>query len=215
MKLDGQRWRMQTSHVRLGNQTYRVVRPARPMQHAPLHTTSWNGAEICLDKPTAVELACAWWLAARSPRTLIHLPLRESPRECGTWAKRRRLDLLLLHHSLAFPPSRWKEVRTRARLWHPHTITLPKRPFREITAAERERTYWHQHRDTLRSTIAAETLVITGSRPAFELEGDGIAKLAQEAPADIAAQPDVHVCTELDIEGIWHGLHIEICQTHR
>jgi hypothetical protein len=51
----------------------------------------------------------------------------------------RPLDLVLLHHRLAFPPSRWKQVRSRLGTGRPHTVVLPDQvwPARSIDAHRR------------------------------------------------------------------------------
>lgn len=122
-RLGGRKWPVMVSTVQLGCQQYRVVRPPKTPRFAGLNEGRL-GAQFCLDKETAVMFAQAWGLAARSPRTIVYLPLRRAklPDHHG-W--RRPLDLVLLHHRLAFPPSRWKQVRSRLETGRPHTIVLP------------------------------------------------------------------------------------------
>ena len=101
MKLAGQRWRTLVSTVALGGKSYRVLRPAFPKAHAPLYDGAGRGAaQIVVDKAAAFEIACAWWLAARSPNSLIHLPLRHATGECGSWSEGPPSDLVLMHHSM-------------------------------------------------------------------------------------------------------------------
>jgi hypothetical protein len=69
--------------------------------------------DMLVNETAAAGIGALWLLAARSSRSLIHLPLRANASpfyepEPGIGA---RLDLVLLHHSLRFAPSRWKEVR--------------------------------------------------------------------------------------------------------
>ena len=75
--LRGVTWRTLVSRVRLGGDEYRVVRPAQPPLHAPMYHTRIGG-----HMATAVDLACAWWLAARSRRSIVYLALRESLATC-------------------------------------------------------------------------------------------------------------------------------------
>ncbi|WP_229406595.1 hypothetical protein [Micromonospora sp. NBRC 110038] len=168
---------MTISTVQLGHHQYRVLQPARPPRFAGLYEGRL-GAQFCLDKETTVMFAQAWGLAARSPRTIIYLPLRraELPTD-HAWG--RPLDLVLLHHRLAFPPSRWKQVRSRLGTGRPHTVVLPSRA-------------WP-------ARPAADTLVLTGSREAFELQADQVRALAEECPAHRAHNPTTHCCAEISM----------------
>jgi hypothetical protein len=223
LKLQDKVWRILTNTVRLGPNEYRVIRPARPIQHAPLHDSRF-GAEMTVDKAATVDLAFAWWLAARSRHSLVYLPLRSSAATCGGWGEGRRLDLVLLHHSLGLPVSRWKEVRARLAKGDPHTVKLPAEPFRETSQAGYDARWSHnEFRDYLRWDIAADTLFLIGSRKAFELDAGQILGLAEDGPAQMAARPDEHFCAELRI-GRWHGprdrrsppadLHVVCCNDH-
>ncbi|MER5935319.1 hypothetical protein ABT123_34745, partial [Streptomyces sp. NPDC002054] len=95
--------------ARLGSTEFKVIRPARPLVHAVLIDHDRH-LDAYLDQDAAQRIGALWKLAASSPRSLVHLPMRgnrppsrELP-EDGT----RQLDLVLLHHSLQFAPSRWK-----------------------------------------------------------------------------------------------------------
>ena len=129
MKLAGQTWHTTLSHVSLGAETYRVVQPVKTPAHASLHD-GYHGWHLSADRRATLELAAAWWLAARSRHSLILLPLRSSPALCGQEYNGGRLDLVLLHHSLAFPVSRWKRVRGGLGKGRPHKVTLPTMDFR-------------------------------------------------------------------------------------
>ncbi|TDC84675.1 hypothetical protein E1193_04965 [Micromonospora sp. KC606] len=183
------------STVQLGCHQYRVVRPAETPRFAGL-CEGRLGAQFCLDKETAVMFAQAWGLAARSPHTIVYLPLRRAklPDHHG-WG--RLLDLVLLHHRLAFPPSRWKQVRSRLGTGRPHTIVLPSHAWPSRSIADHRRTWHQEFRDHLRWDIAADTLVLTGSREAFELEADQVRALAEECPAHRARTPGTHCCAEI------------------
>ncbi|MCX4471760.1 hypothetical protein OOK41_15845 [Micromonospora sp. NBC_01655] len=166
----------------------RVVRPARAPRFGGLYEGRL-GAQFCLDKRTATMFALAWGFAARSPYTLVHLPMRAAaaPPACS-WG--RSLDLLLLHHRLAFPPSRWKQVRARLGPGRPHTVTLPGAAWPARPAADHRRAWHRDFRDQLRWDIAADTLTVTGSRRAFDLVADQVRALAEECPAHRADAAD-------------------------
>lgn len=223
MKLDRQVWRTLVSSVRLGKDTYRVIRPARPMAHAPLYE-SRHGAQLTVDKTAAKELAIAWWLAARSPRSLVYLPLRSSEASCGEGYGGPKLDLVLLHHSLQFPVSQWKSVRARLKNSAPQTIKPPTNTFPTFEP-QAHREWSHQgYRDHLRWDITADTLFLVGSRHAYELEGGQLRELAEDCPAHLAESPGAHCCAEVNIGRMklsypdgrspWADLHVECCDSH-
>ncbi|MER5458333.1 hypothetical protein ABT008_26545 [Micromonospora sp. NPDC002389] len=202
-RLGGHPWRVLVSTVRLGHQQHRVVRPARVPGSAGLYEGRL-GAQFCLDAPTATMFALAWGLAARSPYTIVFLPLRRTgSRDDRGWG--RPLDLILVHHRLAFPPSRWKQVRTRLGPGRPHTVDLPAGAWPSLSTAEHRRGWHQEFRDHLRWDIAAETLVLTGSRAAFEREAEQVRALAEECPAHQARVPGTHCCAEIGMGRLrWH-----------
>ncbi|MBE3015217.1 hypothetical protein IL992_39540 [Microbispora sp. NEAU-D428] len=222
MRLTEQTWSTLISKVRLGRDEYRVVRPARAVKHAMLYEGRL-GAELSVDKQAAVVLAMAWGLAARSPHSLIYLPLRTA-RPADSANQERLLDLVLLHHRLAFPVSRWKQVRARLGAGRPHGVTLPPQAFRRRADADQRRWAHQGFRDHLRWDIAADTLFLIGSREAFELEADSVRALAEDCPAHLATGPGTHCCAEItmgrarmhpDRRRPWAELHVEYCQCRR
>jgi hypothetical protein len=223
MRLAGREWRTLVSAVRVGVDGYRVIRPARPIPHASL-VEGRLGAQLSVDKAATVDLAFAWWLAARSARSLVYLPLRSSPSSCAEGYGDRRLDLVLLHHSLQFPVSRWKQVRARLSPAAPHTVTLPPRPFRSFDREDHLRRHHREFRDHLRWAVAADTLFLVGSRRAYDLQGDDIRGLAEDCPAHLAASPDTHCCAEIELgrfsapfpdrRNPLAQLHVECCNRH-
>ncbi|MFI6306987.1 hypothetical protein ACIBCH_34320 [Amycolatopsis thailandensis] len=196
MKLDGHHWRTRISQVRLGRDTYRVVRAAQPGSHGSL-IESRLGADLDVDEVSARELAAAWWLAARSPRSLVYLPYRASRTACEQSDAGPDLDLVLLHHSLQFPLSRWKSVRGRLGAGSPHTVKLPPDAF-PVFPPEEHRGY-RGDRNQLRPSIAADTLFLVGSRRAFELESDQLRDLAEDGPARIGEAWGRHYCAEIGL----------------
>jgi hypothetical protein len=194
-RVGGRKWPVVVSTVRLGGREYRVVRPARAPRFAGLYEGRL-GAQFCLDKETAMTFALAWALAARSPHTIVHLPLRHAEVPAGhVWG--RPLDLVLLHHRLAFPPSRWKQVRARSGTGRPHTVVLPDDPWPSRPVGDHRHTRFREFRDHLRWEVAADTLVLTGSRAAFGLDADQVRGLAEECPAHRARTPGAHCCAEI------------------
>ncbi|MFC7241899.1 hypothetical protein ACFQO7_05340 [Catellatospora aurea] len=217
-RLAEREWRVLVSTVGLGGRRYRVVRAARPPAFAGLREGPL-GAQLCVDKHSAAMFAMAWGLAARSPHTIVYLPLRASAAaDPCAWA--RPLDLVLVHHSLAFPPSRWKDVRARLGAGRPHTVTLPAGTWPGRPAADHRRTWYREYRDHLLWSVAADTMVLTGSREAYELRAEQVRRLAEDAPAYRAQEPDLHYCAEIAM-GAWHRfphsrnghseLHVQYC----
>lgn len=223
MRLAGREWRTLVSEVRLGRDRYRVVRPDRPVGHASLYEGRL-GAQFSVDRAAAADLAIAWWLAARSRRSLVYLPLRSGRSTCGAAYGGRGLDLVLLHHSLGFRASRWKPVRARLPRGDRHKVTMPVGAMPRFDVEDHQRRTHRGFLDKLRWTIAAETLFLVGSRRAFELEADQIRGLAEDCPSHLARHPGTHCCAEIEL-GSWartavhyrfprYQLHIECCNEH-
>ena len=107
---------------RLDAEQFRVIRPAKPVTGAVLGDNNpWFFLE--LDTDAAFALTGLWMLAARSPRALIHIPLRgntPSPSALATLAT-GELDLVLSHHDLQFAPNRWRQLRRRLGTGAAHT----------------------------------------------------------------------------------------------
>lgn len=217
MRLEEREWRVLVSRVRLGGAVHRVIRPERPLAHAVLHHDH-VGEQLSVDRAATVDLAIAWWLAARSRRSLVWLPLRTGGADCGSAPGSRRLDLVLLHHSLAFRVSEWKRVRARIAESHVQKVAFPSGglpPYRWGFHDVR----WHREfRDHLDWTVAADTLFIVGSRPAFEHEGWKLRELAEEGPARMAEAPDGHCCAEIALGRYgsrgYAELHVACCNRH-
>ncbi|GAB1822853.1 hypothetical protein [Herbidospora sp. RD11066] len=195
MRLSEQAWPVLVSKVRLGRDEYRVVRPARPVEGALLYRDGF-GVQFDVGRRAATAFAMAWALAGRSPHSLVHLPLRTASPSEGV----RPLDLVLLHHRLGFPISRWKEVRARLGAGARHSVTLPPRAFRRTLDLSRP---YDACRDHLRWGVAADTLFLTGSHAAFEMEIDVVRALAEESPARIAASRKDHCCAEIGMGRHW------------
>lgn len=214
MKLEGERWRTLVSTVRLGQDEYRVVRPARPVTHAPTYVT-YFGARVLVDKAAALTLAMAWEFAMRSPRTLVYLPLRDNECEWLDDGDEPLLDLVLMHHSLGFPASRWKEVRARLGPGRPHTVVSRGFPALDDLLTDDYRPLSPKYRDVLRHDVAADTLFLTGSWKAFAMEGAAWRALVEDGPREMHESPGRHVCAEITVERDWDWMHVVYCDEHR
>ncbi|MFI6866564.1 hypothetical protein [Nocardia sp. NPDC050406] len=214
MRLEGLRWHTLISTVRLGRDEYRVIRPAKPIEHAPLNE-GLPGIQMTVDKSAAVTLAMAWALAARSPHSIVYLPLRHSTVECNDFDNGHPLDLVLLHHSLRFPVSRWKQLRANLGPGRPHTVVCRGLPsaddLQDAFAAQSHRDF----KDRLLPTITADTVFLVGSRTAFDLQGHLLRTLVEDGPQQMHHTPDLHCCAEISIDGGPEWLHVEYCQAHR
>ncbi|GAA2783878.1 hypothetical protein RMN57_27585 [Kitasatospora sp. CM 4170] len=186
--------------VRLGRDEYRVVTAAPRDGRAVLYDGDWS-LQLYADRPAAEDLAAAWALAARSPRSLVHLPLRDNTGPAGQQLHHdeTRLDLVLLHHTLGFPPSRWKDVRARLRRGGvPHTADIPESDFPAEAEIDFDRHHFADWRDGLHFAGAARTLFLTGSAEAFRWTGSLVRSLGTEAPAWAAgAAGRSHFCVTL------------------
>jgi hypothetical protein len=216
-------WRTTVTKATVDGRPFRVVRPARPVTDASLHE-DWHGAQLSVHKSFARDLAAAWWLAARSPRSLIHLPLRSSGHIDGD-GDTRPLDLVLLHHSLSFRPASWRALRARTSTGgSPHTVELPEGSLPAVTDDDHAAVHHREHLDRLHWTVATDTLFITGSRDAFALQASQLRSLVEDSPAFLAERPQGHFCAEINLGNLKFQrhdrspsavLHIQICETHR
>ena len=145
----------------------------------------------------ARDLAAAWWLAARAPRSLIHLALRDSG-HIDRASDNRPLDLVLLHHSLGFRPARWKTLRARTSTGgSPHTVELPGRSSPAAMHDDHAAAHFRERLDRLHWTVATDTLFITGSRDAFALQASQLRSLVEDSPAFLAGRPGT--CSALKV----------------
>ncbi|MEU9101804.1 hypothetical protein [Streptomyces sp. NPDC048361] len=201
----------------LGAETFKVIRSGQPTVRAVLlDQDRYLGAY--LDQDAAYQVAGLWELAASSPRALIHLPLRKnSMPSLELPCTGRPLDLVLLHHSLHFAPSRWKEVRARLGPARPRTLTLPTGPHPAEDTTGLATRHHKENRDLFHQRVHADTLFMTGSATLFAETARRFHDLARNGPV-FAPGPATyrHYCTELhSSEGLLdrraRELHIEYC----
>ncbi|MFF5704111.1 hypothetical protein ACFY7H_16630 [Streptomyces sp. NPDC012794] len=202
---DRTKLRLTVHHVRHGTGTVRVVRPARSPACAELLDDSWY-LNAYVDQDAAVLMAGLWTLAASSPRSLVHLPLRGGPAPAGS----RRLDLVLSHHSLQLAPSRWKELRGRLGPGRPQTVEvlLPEPGDVDHAAAHRA-----DNRDRFHQSVHAETLFMTGSATVFRQAADVFHEVARLGPGHTTAFPPGyrhgHYCRSVHCDPRFRDIHVE------
>ncbi|MFF1495261.1 hypothetical protein [Streptomyces sp. NPDC058304] len=197
--------------ARLGATEFKVIRPARTPARAVLFDDPWylNG---WFDQEAAQITAGLWALAATSPRSLVHLPLRANAAGGTDTAigTRRPLDLVLLHHSLQFAPSRWKELRGRLGPGRPRTVDLPA-PDQDAESGASDR-HHRENRDRFRQDIHSETLFMTGSARTFREAAGQFADLARMGPGQAFNHGGRHCCRSVDCDPADRDLHIEYCE---
>lgn len=208
------RQRVRVGQVRLGSEEYRVLRFDPPPPRAFLFDDMGWAQAMYVDRDAAATLAAAWGLAARSRHSLVHLPMRANdPPEGVARDGLEPLDLVLVHHSLQFPPSRWPAVRARLGRGRLQAVTLPDDVFPGPESIDYDRTRYRENRDHLRFDLAARTLFLTGSSEAFRRTGSQIRSLTAEAvTAYLTRWPKAtHYCVEIDAVNRDRGgrLHIE------
>ncbi|MES5823549.1 hypothetical protein [Streptomyces sp. RG80] len=209
-----------TEHrVRLGPDEYRVLRTTGLSRALCYDSEHW--LDLWVDRAAAAELAAAWLLAARSPRSLVHLPLRRhEERPVGTALPEpyRARDLLLVHHSTQFPASRWKEVRGRLGQGSPHTVEFRRADFPSDSDRLVPGAHHAGFRDRLRLTTAADTLVLSGSALPFADAAADFLDLADTGPGRDRRMRrfDGHACAELHpasglLDRTVPKVHVEYC----
>jgi len=188
------------SHVATGGREFRVIRAEGLSRHLYVHSGDFY-YEILADLGAGLELAAAWALAMRSPRSLVYLPVRSHrPPETDPW-REGPLDVVFVHASAQFRVSAWKEIRARLGTGVTHTVTLPSvaKEFQRLEDTDFERTRDRDFRHHLRYATAAETLFVVGSGPAFEREGAWLRAFAEELPTAhrVTAGAATHQCVEI------------------
>lgn len=179
--------------ARLGPAEFKVIRPARPPARAALTAGYWY-MDVQVDQQAAQLVAGLWSLAATSPRSLVHVPLRRTDPDTGEAG----LDLVLLHHSLQFAPSRWKELRARLGPGRTQTADLPGPASLTPGADPRPERRHQENRDRFHQHVHAGTLFMTGSTKLFADTAWLFADVAHQGPGYVFAHPDHrHYCTTL------------------
>ncbi|MER5274728.1 hypothetical protein ABT025_03095 [Streptomyces sp. NPDC002809] len=217
---------MRIHKVRLGGNEIRVIRPAPPPARLALRDEG-HWLSLHADRKGSEQLVALWSLAARSARSLVHLPIRANAAPDGVASDGvpAPLDLVLLHHSLQFPTGSWKEVRARLGPGTPQVAATPDDDFPDESAVDHQQRQHPAHRDHLRFDIAARTLFVVGSATAFREHGTALRELVEEAPSHSHRRPKAgHCCAELRA-GPWTQpwtrrnvpalLHVQYCADWR
>lgn len=204
-------------HARLGATEFKVIRPARPLRHAVLIDHDWY-LNAYVDEDAARRIGDLWTLAATSPRTLVHLPMRgnQPPSPALPGDPPRRLDLVLMHHSLQFAPARWKELRGRLGPGRPRTVTLRGSGREDDAEVDYAARHHRENRDLFHQHLHAETLFMTGSTQVFRETARHFHEVARNGPAHVRAHPSrSHFCTRFHSDdgtlGNAREIHIEYC----
>ncbi|MFB6618752.1 hypothetical protein ACFCV9_31785 [Streptomyces sp. NPDC056367] len=189
---------------RLGPQEFTVIRPAHPPESAVLVDDDWF-LNAYVDQDAARLMGGLWSLAATSPHALIHLPLRRTDTSGDVGA--RSLDLVLLHHSLQFAPSRWKELRGRLDAGLRRTARVSTARPKIDRAALNHSGY----RDLFHHHVHARTLFVTGSAKAFQETAGLFHDVAEYGPGHTGSR---HYCAQLrHHDDSARDIHIEYCDT--
>ena len=207
------RIKITVQRVSLGAEQYRVVRPATPLNNAALHAHRDDVYDMYVDRVDGQRLGTLWLLAARSRRSLVYLPMRATPPPPGIGVDdhfpERPLDLVLVHHSLQFPPSRWKRIRERITAGNAsrrlQTAAVPDSDLPTDEEIDHPARNHQEHRDVLHQRLHAETLFLTGSTAAFREQARHFFALAKEGPPAAAGNSlyllggcNYHVCRGFD-----------------
>ncbi|MGW7329265.1 hypothetical protein ACWGIU_11880 [Streptomyces sp. NPDC054840] len=211
--------RVTLHRARLGPVEFKVIRPARPPARAVLVDRD-RFLDIPLDQDAAKLIGGLWTVAASSPRSLVHVPIRgnHAPARGRPEAGTRQLDLVLLHHSLQFAPARWKELRARLGPGRPQTVTLPVPGPAVVggSSADDEARHHRENRDLFHQHLHAETLFMTGSAKVFRATAHHFLDVARHGPGHVAAHPSPsHFCTRFHstagVLGDAREIHVEYC----
>ncbi|MFG2137465.1 hypothetical protein [Streptomyces sp. NPDC048650] len=208
---DGLRVKIIVQRVRLAGAEYRVIRPAGPLKNGALYQAG-HPYDLLVDRTDGRRIGTLMLLAARFPRSLIHLPMRATAPE--PWFGRgdeQPLDLVLVHRAVQLRPSRWKRLRERIAAGSAprelRTARLPDTDLRdgsEGDGAAPAARFAPQGTDRLRRHLHAETLLLTGSTAAFRTAARQVFAVTKDGPPAAASSLYInggcnyHVCRSLD-----------------
>lgn len=210
---DGLRTKVVVQRVPLGAEEYRIIRPAKPLKNAELYAAS-SDYELYVDRTDGRRLGTLLMLAARSPRSLVYLPLRSSPEVPGVGRPEEQpLDLVLVPRARQFRPTHWKQLRTRITAGNaPRELRTASVPESDLTTDGEIDWAVSGDRYTLRQHMHAETLFLTGKSGAFREAARAVLEVAKDGPPSAAEHPGLyyaqgcnyHVCRCLCD---WDDLH--------
>ncbi|MEU6039619.1 hypothetical protein ABZ801_29865 [Actinomadura sp. NPDC047616] len=209
---------------RLDGTAFRVIRPARPLKNGALYKAP-HWYEMYVDRPDGRRVGTLMLLAARSPRSLIYLPMRTTPTAPGIgWYNEKPFDLVLAHRAVQFRPSRWKQLRERINAGNaPRELRTASIPVRDLPADHEfdpsERSH-PRHGNLLHQAVYAETLFLTGGTTAFREAARHIFAVTTDGPPRAATELylpggcNYHVCRSFYdwpdlVEHGWDQFHVE------
>jgi hypothetical protein len=100
------------------------------------------------------------------------------------------MDLLLVHHSLQLPPSRWKQIRSRLDAGRPMRADTGADPYTELVDRIGKPWVAHDSHDVLDLTDHSDTVIATGSSPSLYAGAFPFLQLATWAPSGLRSNPE-------------------------
>ncbi|UGQ13753.1 hypothetical protein LO772_09220 [Yinghuangia sp. ASG 101] len=223
---DGFRTKVAIHRARQGAHDHRVIRPARPLKNAALYDADGD-YELYVDRTDGRRLGTLFLLAARSPHSLVYVPLRSGPRVPGLGGWRegepQPLDLVLVPRSRQFRPTHWKQLRARMAAGNaPRELRTASVPETDLTAdgdidwtVSADHYFLRQHRH-------AATLFLTGESGAFREAARELFAVTKDGPPVAAKHPrlyfpqgcNYHVCRclydwdDLAKHTDWEQMHV-------
>ncbi|MCF2527248.1 hypothetical protein LZ495_08480 [Yinghuangia sp. KLBMP8922] len=197
-----------------------MIRPVRT-KNVALYAAEGGNYGLCVDRADGRQLGTLLMLAARSPRSLVYLPLRSTPGVPGIGPPDEQpLDLLLVPRAQQFRPAHWKALRARITAGNAprelRTASVPESDLGKDVACSRP----PGERHTLRQHLHAETLFLTGSSGAFRKAARHVFALTADGPPIAAKYRDLyyawgcnyHHCTNLydweELPDDWRQIHL-------
>ncbi|WBB58908.1 hypothetical protein O7599_25300 [Streptomyces sp. WMMC500] len=226
---DGLRVKIVVQKVRVAGTEYRVIRPAGPLKNGALYKTR-SHYEMYVDRTDGRRVGTLWLLAARSPHSLVYLPMRTTPAVPGIGEDGEHpLDLVLAPRTAQLRPSRWKRIRAGLRAGNAarqlHTAGVPERDLPDPDGDYRVPDDPKEANEfLLRKDVYAETLLLTGGAAAFREGARDIFAVTKYGPPEAATglyipgACNYHVCRPVHDWGLdtrnmrdWEQLHVEFC----
>ena len=225
---DSLRVKIVVQKVQLAGTEYRVIRPARPLKNGALYKAH-SHYEMYVDRTDGRRIGTLWLLAARSPRSLVYLPMRTAPTVGVGEEDGQPLDLVLAPRTVQLRPSRWKRIREHLNMGNAvrelRTASVPERDLPDLDADYSIPDNPKEANEFLiRKNIYAETLLLTGGTAAFREGAKEIFAVTKYGPPEAATKLYIpgacnyHVCRPIYDWGLdtpqmrnWEQLHVEFC----
>ncbi|MES4908867.1 MULTISPECIES: hypothetical protein [unclassified Streptomyces] len=229
---DSLRVKIAVQRVRLAGTEYRVIRPARPLRNGVLYKTSSalgsSHYEMYVDRTDGRRIGTLWLLAARSPRSLVYLPLRNTAPIEPIVDDGQPLDLVLAPRTMQLRPSRWKRIREHLNAGNAarelRTASVPERDLPDLEAdyiiPDNPK---EANKFLFRKDVYAETLLLTGGTAAFREGAKKIFAVTKDGPPAAATGLylpvgcNYHVCRVIYDWDLtpnlrdWEQLHVAFC----